>query len=53
MKKKARKLEGHEKITSLCENFKINTLIKLPQIYIKKSNHMQINSSPFRPDDSD
>ncbi|KAG0823875.1 hypothetical protein G6F19_010636 [Rhizopus arrhizus] len=52
MKKKARKLEGHEKVTSLCGNFKINTLIKLPQIYIKKSCHLQINSSPIRPDNS-
>ncbi|KAI8059692.1 hypothetical protein BDF21DRAFT_390190 [Thamnidium elegans] len=52
MKKKARKLEGHEKVTSLCDNFKINTLIKLPQIYIKKSSHLQINSSPIRPDNS-
>ncbi|KAI8876608.1 hypothetical protein K501DRAFT_300343, partial [Backusella circina FSU 941] len=52
MKKKARKLEGHEKVTSLCSNFKINTLIKLPQIYIKKSSHLQINSSPIRPDNS-
>ncbi|KAG2197238.1 hypothetical protein INT47_003613 [Mucor saturninus] len=28
---KARKLEGYDKVTSLCDNFKINTLVKLPQ----------------------
>ncbi|KAI7902403.1 uncharacterized protein BX663DRAFT_74638 [Cokeromyces recurvatus] len=52
MKKKSRKLEGNVKVTSLCDHFKINTLIKLPQIYIKKSSHLQINSSPIRPDNS-
>ncbi|KAI8367890.1 hypothetical protein EDC96DRAFT_442080, partial [Choanephora cucurbitarum] len=52
MKKKARKLEGHEEVTSLWDNFKVNTQIKSPQIYIRKSNHLQINSSPVRPDNS-
>ncbi|KAI9022947.1 hypothetical protein CLU79DRAFT_749632 [Phycomyces nitens] len=52
MKIKARRLEGHESIKSLSENFKTNTLIKLPRAYIKKSSNMQMHSSPIRPDDS-
>jgi hypothetical protein len=37
MKKKARKLENHENISNLCDNFKINTLIKLSTSVYKKS----------------
>lgn len=47
MKIKTRRLKGHENVSNLCDNFKTNTLIKLPRVYIKESKDLHFNSSPL------
>ncbi|CAO3612637.1 unnamed protein product [Mucor hiemalis] len=46
MKKKARKLQGHEDVKSICDNFKVNTYVKLPQVHMKGTSNVHIASPP-------
>ncbi|KAI8373982.1 hypothetical protein EDC96DRAFT_9902 [Choanephora cucurbitarum] len=51
MKIKARKGPGYESICEIQDNFKKNAVIKLPNVYIQKTDKFKMNSSPLRPDD--
>ncbi|KAI8988030.1 hypothetical protein BDF20DRAFT_910577 [Mycotypha africana] len=50
MKIKTRKAPGYEDISEIQNNFKKNTIIKLPNVYIQKTSRLNMNSSPNRPD---
>lgn len=51
MKIKTRKAPGYENISEIQNNFKKNAIIKIPNIYIKKTGRLSMNSSPIRPND--
>lgn len=54
MKLKTRKASGYEDISEIQNNFKKkkkNTIIKLSNVYIQKTDRLNMNSSPIRPDD--
>jgi hypothetical protein len=51
MKIKTRKAPGYEDISEIQNNFKKNTIIRLPNVYIQKTGRLNMNSSPIRPVD--
>lgn len=51
MKIKTRKAPGYEDISEIQNNFKKNTIIKRPNVYIQKTGRLNMNSSPIWPND--
>ncbi|KAG2203359.1 hypothetical protein INT47_010057 [Mucor saturninus] len=51
MKIKTRRAPSYEDIGEIQNDFKKNAIIKLPNVYIQKTDRLNMKSSPIRPDD--